>query len=424
MSNITMSTYNGSADGTPHEELRAVARDFYIYAISLLEVTRTRDTRLRSSAPNAFEHTRQLSDHTSRIVTTPNDDTLYSHAFIDLRQGPVTISVPKTGERYFSLALMDMYSNNFAYAGTRVTGGEAVELTLVGPDAPADGEGVVRAPTPWVWALARTLVDDEADLPAAHRVQNGLKISGAAGAAPAARAPAADAGALELLRGVKALMAENPPPAADAPILERFEAAGLDPDRIERSPELVQVLEAGFADAREFLSKPKKSRAAESDWVYPLPILGNFGTHYRYRAMIAMGGLAALEPVEAMYMRYVDGAEADPLDGRSTWRLHLDTPLPVNSFWSLALYKPEPNGNLYFIDNPLRRYSIGDRTKGLQYNADGTLDIWMSAREPEAGRSNWLPAPEGPFTVILRAYLPRAELLDGRYRLPPIEKVG
>ena len=111
--------------------------------------------------------------------------------------------------------------------------------------------------------------------------------------------------------------------------------------------------------------------------------------------------------------------------GDGLYRLNLRAPIPVKAFWSLSLYEATPEGQFYFVPNPLNRYTIGDRTKGLMRAADGGLDIWIGRTDPGGARTaNWLPAPKrGPFALTLRAYLPDADLVEGRYRLPPIVAV-
>ncbi len=105
-------------------------------------------------------------------------------------------------------------------------------------------------------------------------------------------------------------------------------------------------------------------------------------------------------------------------------RIPGDRPIPVRAFWSLSLYEPTGDGELYFIENPIARYAIGDRTPGLKRSADGSLDIWIGHDSPGPGReSNWLPAPAGPYVLILRAYHPEPELLDGRHPLPEPEPI-
>jgi hypothetical protein len=139
--------------------------------------------------------------------------------------------------------------------------------------------------------------------------------------------------------------------------------------------------------------------------------------------MVARIGLAALPREEAMYMRPV-GERGDAVyNGGKMWRIHFapgQLP-PVSGFWSLSMYDPTPEGQSFFTENALKRYAIGDRTPGLKQNDDGSLDIWIGHQNPgEERRTNWLPAPLGPFTMTLRAYLPAPTFLNGDYRLPPV----
>jgi hypothetical protein len=99
--------------------------------------------------------------------------------------------------------------------------------------------------------------------------------------------------------------------------------------------------------------------------------------------------------------------------------------MPVDGFWSLSVYSVEPDGRRFFADNVLHRWAIGDRTPGLDRNADGSLDILMQRDPPDDGEfSNWLPLPDCRFHLGLRNYEPRAELLEGRFRYPAIERIG
>jgi hypothetical protein len=122
-----------------------------------------------------------------------------------------------------------------------------------------------------------------------------------------------------------------------------------------------------------------------------------------------------------MYMR---GRAPDGglFDSARAWRLTLPANVPVDGFWSLTMYEATADGQFFLTENPIKRYAIGDRTAGLKRNADGSLDIWMGRADPGGERTaNWLPTPaEGLFSLTLRAYLPRAEFQDGRFRLPPV----
>jgi hypothetical protein len=411
--------------------LRTAARDAWLYGLPLIEMAGARTQALKNAAPNQVFGGRELTTVSTQFVTTPNNDTLYARAWIDLSQGPVTLGLPATGTRYFSAALMDMYSNNFAVLGTRTTGAGGGEFTLVGPDdRSAAGPSVVRSPTRWVWLLARTLVDGPADLAAALAVQDAITVRGPAAAVPAPSAARA-AGWADYFRSVQALMRENPPPATDLLWLRAFEPLlrfnePFDPARFK--PEAVAEIEAGVADAKALFRSARAARIVDG-WSYPKATLGNFGQDYVYRAQVAVGGLAALPPEEAMYLRAV-GAQGNPLFDASRGGFRLTfapgTLPPTDSFWSLTMYEATPEGQFFFTPNKIDRYAIGDRTPGLVRGADGSLDVWMTRDDPgEARRANWLPAPAAkPFSVILRAYLPKAELLTGVYRLPALQPLG
>lgn len=407
-------------------DLKDAAREAWLYALPLIEIATTRARgQALGHAMGVFSHVRNLATPKHRAVTTPNNDTLYSTAQVDLSAGPVTITLPGTGERYFSLALMDAYSNNFAVLGTRTTGPQGLTVRLVGPNEPAEGPDVLRSPTNHVWTLARILVEGPHDLEAARAAQSGLSMQGPASPAPG---PYAQRGAdwRDYFASAAALMAANPPPLTDRALLGVVAPLGL-PDRFDParfSAAEVAEIEAGVAEARQ---AARRGGLGGSDfqggWSYPSARLGDFDQDYHLRAAVALSGLAALPPAEAMYMRAEGEGPSQLYDGSKAWRLHFapDQKIPVNSFWSLSLYEATPEGQFFFAENPLDRYAIGDRTAGLKTNPDGSLDVWIGHESPGPEReANWLPAPAGPFALFMRAYLPKPELLEGRYRLPPV----
>lgn len=408
-------------------DLKTAARDAYIYTLPLIEVATTRQRGQASGhRMGVFAHVRHLANHKHRAVTTPNTDTLYSTAQIDLSAGPVTITLPPAGGRYLSLALMDAYTNNFAILGTRTTGPEGGTFRLVGPREAVEGWNVVRSPTDHVWALARILVESPEDLEAAREVQAGISLQGPASEMPGPYAPRS-ADWREYFGAAAALMAANPPPVTDLALLRTLAPLGLldgfDPARF--SPAEVADIEAGMAEGRKAVRGGGGLSGTEfvQGWSYPSSRLGDFEQDYLLRGAVALGGLAALPPAEAMYLQAEGPLPRKLFDGAQAWRLHFPAGqhLPVNSFWSLSLYEATDDGQFFFWDNPLNRYAIGDRTPGLQVNPDGSLDIWIGHQTPGADReSNWLPAPAAPFALFMRAYLPKPELLQGYYRMPPL----
>jgi hypothetical protein len=409
--------------------LREAARAMALYGLPLLEMAATRQRALAAGQRvNTLRHARALLTPATQTVTQPNNDTLYSTAWLDLAQGPVRVRLPESGSRYFSLALMDMYTNNFAILGARTLGGDGAEVVLVGPDAPLPAPGAVRAPSNWVWALGRTMAGADADLPAAHALQDGLRVAGPAGRRPPAYAKR-DAPWAEVFASLQALVLESPPAITDLRVFRRCTALGITPqggfDADHFTAAQGAEIEAGLAAALDFAKRGGQAGERRGGWSFPRQDLGDFRQDYDYRAQVALAGLAALPLSEACYMRALAPDGCDTLDSRREWRLRFpkgQTP-PVDAFWSLTCYEVTSAGQGFFFENPIKRYSLGDRTPGLAYRADGSLDIRISSRDPGAEhRANWLPAPTSgrPMVISLRAYLPRPELTTGRYVTPPV----
>ncbi|MDR3453255.1 MAG: DUF1254 domain-containing protein [Rhodoferax sp.] len=411
------------------------------YAFPLVLMGRLRAGMLGTQAApgaqklNVWRHARKLSGPQDRWVTTPNADTLYSTLWLDLGQGPVKLSVPDTAERYYSLAFLDMATNNFAMVGRRVSGTRAGSFVVVGPDWSQPlpvGMRVIRAPANDVLVLSRILVSGDADLPAVTALQDQYKVDPLAGGPdrvwsgtlPTERSPQAFVDMANLM------LARNPPPRFEDGLLKRFADVGIcgaacrwdalpaDVKALwaQQLPSLLASLKGGLSSAG----------AVANGWRYSRDDLGNFGTDYAYRAQIALGGLLALEPAEAIYPSTGVDDKSQPLTGTGRYRLRLPAGSPqVNAFWSLSMYEVEPDGQLFFTANPMGRYAIGDRTAGLMTNKDGAVDIWIQHEAPAdpAQRANWLPAPAGDFRLVLRAYEPKAGLRDGRERLPAVERL-
>lgn len=407
-------------------DLRAAAREAWLYTLPLIEIATVRSRgQSVGSAMNTFSSMRNLADHRQRTVTTPNNDTLYATAQLDLSNGPVALTVPASGDRYVSLQLMDAWSNSFAVLGTRTTGPEGGVFTLVGPEAAAEGRHVVRSPTRHVWALARILVDGPHDLDAARVIQGGFSAQGPS-VPPATQYARRQDDWAAYFASADALMAANPPPVTDLALLRRIAPLGLGEGRFDPavfSAGEAAEIEAGIAEARKAARGGgglSGGRFIEG-WSYPDNSLGDYGQDYRLRAAVALGGLAALPLVEATYLRS-EGDGRGLFDGPGPWRLTVPADIPLDGFWSLSMYEATPDGQFFFTDNPLNRYAIGDRSPGLVREANGDVTLHIARSDPdEAPRANWLPAPEsGPFALFMRAYLPRSPLLNGGWRMPAV----
>ena len=409
-------------------DLEAAAAEAWIYGVMLIENAGSRSdfNAKTGTPPNALQHYRELTTVETQDITTPNNDTLYSRAWIDLDAGPVTLHIPESGDRYVSYAFMDMYGTNFAILGTRTTGGAARRVTLVGPKDTSQDPLAMRSPTRWVWLLIRTLIEGEADRAAANALQDEMKLI----ANPASAAPVyakRDAPWDQFLGSLQALLAENPPPASDLAFFARVARLGLGPtsgfDASKFSAAEIAQIQSGLAKGRAAVIG-KRSGNVRNGWMYPRSNLGAFGQDYLFRAQVAVGGLAALTLVEATYLRpvYSDGGFLWPSEKPWVLRFEKDNLPPVDAFWSLTAYERTDGGAFYFFNNPINRYAIGDRTPGLKFGADGSLEIYIQRNDPGGAKSsNWLPAPPSkPMALSMRLYLPKTLVLDGLYTMPAL----
>ena len=404
--------------------LEEQAAEAWLYGLPLIEMAATRTRVLRLGVQqNRLHHVHRLLTPRDREVTLPNNDTLYSSAHLDLSHGPATLTLPPAGERYLSFALMDAWTNNFAILGTRTTGAEGGTFRIVGPSSDETGPMVIRAPTDFVWGLARVLVDGPADLEAARAVQQAITLD-----APAARdwTPLASRTAdwADYLAAVDAMMVANPPPATDLALRRRIAGLGIgegrfDPTRF--SPDAAQAIATGVQQARHWAVAAGGIGARAVDgWLQPGHGVGDFGQDYRYRAAVALKGLAAMPSVEALYLQGT-GTSDGLYDGTRQWRLHFaaDTLPPVDGFWSLTMYDAKTK---LLVPNHKKRYLINSQMlPTLKLDADGGLTLALQHHEPpKAEQSNWLPAPPGPFYAVLRIYLPKPEVASGQWKLPAL----
>jgi len=405
----------------------------FLYAFPLYEIARTGQNRAAQTGLNKMGHRAVLADATSRGITAPNNDTIYSSAQLELSGGPIEVNAPTDLDRYFNISFMDAFTDNFAAIGTGPTKGRGGRFWVAGPGwagaAPA-GVTVFRSSTNDVWMLGRIVVEGPADLAAAKALQVQITIT-----------PTGDKPARPL--AVKATSAEDPDNFL-AVVNEMLSRSPGDKGHLARRGLYMDVGISGVMQAkpteqmiaawRAYLPKGLvmlrevfQFRHLISDgWSYQDRGVGEFAASDKVRAAIALGGLAALPENEAMYFHSLyEPNSTERLSGanRYVWRVPPGG-VPVDAFWSLTMYQPEDDGRYFFTANPISRFSVGDRTEGLVKNADGSIDILIQRERPEgAMAANWLPAPAGPLRLALRAYLPKAELRNRRWKAPALKRV-
>ncbi len=419
----------------------AVLKAYPVYSF-----VRTRnETLLRAAhrevnASNLLIHRTDLSGPRDRSVTTPNNDTLYSFAFLDLAGGPVELTLPALPNRYHSVAVMDARTDTAFLLGTR-EGGNGGTVTIAhaagetGCTAATEPARRCLVPTTQSWLLVRVLVDGKADLPAARAAQQGFVLQ----VPEASRRPAREAILLPvvpdpatLIDRVAPLLAENPH-LADAPLAGNGQA----PDTLAGNGQATDarlwedlplwrqwlwraITPRVFARMEEGIAAG--TTATGDGWSQSPPGIGTAQASDAVRAAVALAGLGALPKDEAVYWSATVDAGKAPLDGTNRYRLALPATIPARGFWSLSLYERLPDGRLFYAANAASRYAVSDRTPNLVRSADGSLALDISA-EPPIDQGNWLPAPKGRFTLIFRAYLPEEPILNGSFRLPPVQRI-
>lgn len=346
--------------------------------------------------------------------------------------GPVRVGVKEMpAGRYWSLAFMDAFTNHFAIVGQRLNGTGPVDFRVVGPNEPAGqpSDREIRAPGLDTWLFIRCLVDGEKDLPNAYAMQERIVIEPPTTAAyPARVAPSSSRDPRNFLAVANELLGRNLPPESERAQLERWAGIGLCPGVVNAwehlSDEVRSAWTTRIGPLHDKLRQASASGRREMQgWFASATDMGDFGHNYPLRASVALGGLGALPPEEAMYFVRFHDDDGQLLDGGASYVLRVPSSgIPNDSFWSFSMYEPTADSQRFFVENPIKRYSVGNRTRGLAANEDGSLDIALQHGEPSDPhlRANWLPAPAGPFQISLRTYMPRAELREGRAAMPTI----
>lgn len=413
----------------------AVGLQGFIYGYPLVDLLKQRHNethRIGGAQPalapvNAIAiYPHLLTPETQGQLRAANADTLYLNAWLDLSRGPVLMDVPAFGPRYYTLAFMDLYGKPH-HVGTRTNAGAAARYALVGPSGGAvpPGYQALALPTDTVWMLGRVLARDEADLPAARQLSEAIVVTGPAGAPVTEAAPLRPFDSLLYFTMLNQALRQVPARPGEAALMASFDQAGFGPGR-QFDPAALKPGEAlGLGCAVRMGPKVLAQRGfrparVQNGWMWS-GAMADPGNDFLLRAEVARGGYVNA-PEESIYPAAITDDRGEPLRGDRRYRIRFargGLP-PVDAFWSLTAYD---RATSQLVANPLKRYTIGDRTRGLKFGKDGSLTLYLSAARPPEGTSNWLPVPSSPYHVVMRLYLPRAAALDGSYTLPPIERI-
>lgn len=416
------------------------ASEAYIFAFPLLIMAETEKHMSSSTGKNQFVHARSLPNHESRIVVKPNNDTLYSSAWFDLAGEAQIIAMPAMLDRYYVLPFMDAWSNVFRSVGTRTNNNSATNYALVGPQwqgQTPENTTLIRSPTNRVWLIARIEIDKLSSISNLFATQDKMKIYSESNwphglaskshintATEQKSKPPEIIGALssnEFFARLSKQLSTQALAFEDPIILQKLRTLGVVAGKPYKENQLFSWLhQKAINEVRQRIKLAVNNRAKTSTgWSLSLDDLGRYGTNYLKRASVALTGLGALAPEDAIYPSTSRDANDKPLSGSHSYRLHFEANEipPADAFWSLTVY--DENG--YMTENSINRYRLGSNNK-LHWNSDGSLDIDFSHHEPDVKNANWLPLPKGLFSVTMRLYQPTKKLLDGQWQPPLLEK--
>lgn len=435
-------------------EARAIAHKAYLYGFPLVDSYRIQYSYFVDQANSEYKGGWNEVHNVARVFTpqdkaiqTPNSDTPYSFLGADLRAEPLVISVPAIKDRYYSLQFIDMYTHNFAYVGSRATGADAGNYLLVGPgwhgEVPKGINSVIHSETDFAFVLYRIQLFGDADLEAVKKIQAQYKVeplSRFEGVAPPRAQPAAFIKPLsveaqktspEFFAILNFLLQFAPTHPSETALMAHFAKLGIGAgkpfDVAALSPEQRRAVEEGMADAWKAFEKFKAEevdtgKKSSADGFGTREFLGN---DYMMRMASAVLGIYGNSKEEADYPAYFTDSEGKPLEGASnryTVRFEPGELPPVNSFWSLTMYELPAS---LLTANPINRYLINSTMESdLVRDADGGITLYIQHESPGSDKeANWLPAPAGPFFMVMREYWPKPEALDGRWKAPPAVRV-
>ena len=428
-----------------------IAKEAYVYGFPMVanyqtlykQAVDTTDKDYRAPF-NQLARSKGVATPDDKFVVTPNSDTPYSFLWMDLRAEPIVITMPKIEKnRYYTAQLIDLYTFNFAYLGSRTYGNDGGNYLVAGPgwtgNKPKGVNEVIRCETAFAYVLFRTQLFNVADLANVKKIQNGYNAvplskylsQPAPPAAPAVNwiKPEADMTTTPaIFRYVDFLLQFCPTNPVEQPLMARFAklniGAGDTFDFSRFSATDQKAINDGIAAAQQDLAGVMQK--INTDQISSAQMFGTreaLNGNYLYRYAGAKLGLYGNSGADAVYLGYFVDAGGKPLDAsNANYTLHFQKGgLPdAKAFWSLTMYDGKSQ---LLVANPIHRYLLNSTMlKSFKWDADGGLTLYIQKDSPGAAlQANWLPAPDGPFYGVLRVYVPGKEVQDGAWKKPPMQ---
>ena len=440
---VTQAAKKDVASGVPApsvEEVKQIAEEGFVYGLPIVmnyavmyEYIIDKNSGQWKASFNQIDNEHRVFTYEDTAIVTPNSDTPYSLAWMDLRAEPIVISVPAVDKkRYYAVMLNDGNTFNYGYIGSRATGSDAGDYLVVGPrwkgETPPGIKKTFHSTTDFSLAVFRTQLFDAKDTPNVEKVQAGYKLQPLSAYLKQPAPPAASA--IDWPKIDKELVKTNffdyldlalqfaPPGPEEEDIRAKLASIGVGPGKkfnfkdlsLEHKAAIALGLKEGDKKVDQAVAQLGKSingwqvSAAQGDRAF-------YNGNWLLRAAAARAGIYGNDAVEAMYpltRSLADGSELDGSKHKYTLTFAKGQYPPVNAFWSVTMYDGKTQ---LLIKNPINRYLVNSpMLPGMKQNKDGSLTLYVQKDSPgKAKESNWLPAPNGPIYMVMRLYWPRPE---------------
>ncbi|HEY1681472.1 MAG TPA: DUF1254 domain-containing protein [Candidatus Tumulicola sp.] len=437
---------SAAAQGAQPAQIEAAAREAYIYGFPMVDLYRIMFGYFIDSRTPAFKGPFNTLVNSANVYTpadttvqTPNSDTPYSFIGLDLRADGLVFTMPAIEKnRYYSAQFVDQYTYNIAYAGTRTTGNGGAKILIVGPDwkgpTPSAITKVVRFDTEFGLVGIRTQLFGPSDLDNVRKIQAGYTVQSLSSylgttAPPAAPAvdwlppltPAEERTSPQAFNLLAFILQFCPTRPSEVALRQSFASIGIVPGKPFDAGSRASSYVAGMAAGQKGIDTARAAVTGTNDL---------FGTpeemhdNYLNRAVGAQYGILGNSVAEAQYFGITKSSNGQPLSGSANYTIHFakgEFP-PARAFWSVTLYNLPQQ---LLVANPISRYLINSpMLPSLKLDNDGGLTIYIQSTSPGTNEeSNWLPAPAGPFFMILRVYWPKESAINGQWK-PPLVTVA
>jgi len=437
-------------------EFEKISEEAYIYAFPMVmnygtmyEYTIDKKSGQYKGPFNTLVSASRVFTPKDTTIVTPNSDTPYGMLWLDLRAEPIVLSMPAIEKkRYYSVQLVDLYTFNYGYIGSRATGNGAGNYLIAGPswkgETPRGLDKVFRCETDYSFVIYRTQLFDPADIDNVKKVQAGYKVTPLSAFAKTETPKAAKppdfpkfdrkaAFGPDFASYLNFLLQYCPAPAEEKELRERFAKIGIGAgksfDFSKLPKEHQEAMGKGIKSAMKKIESKRGSIGKDENGWGVASAFGNrafYKGDWTLRAAAAQAGIYGNDQIEALYPLLVtdsDGDKPDCKKNKYTLTFAKGQLPPTNAFWSVTMYDGKTQ---LLIENPINRYLINSpMLPDLKKNDDGSLTLYIQKESPGKDKeSNWLPAPDGPIYVVMRLYWPKDEALKGKWKPPAVKKAS